>query len=148
MGMLARLASDPDRLAPIWVGTPPAGLGMEKTVVWSISPAKPGVERRTPAKLTPRKSALGAMLARIAPVPSVLERLAAKFGPPPGLGAEKIVWWSNWAPLRFALLKLTPARFTPLKSTLTKGMLDRFAPVPRGWLQSFGRNRDHGRRTR
>ena len=36
MGMLARLASDPDRLAPIF--PPPAGLGMEKTVVWSISP--------------------------------------------------------------------------------------------------------------
>ena len=91
--LLARLASDPDRLAPIF--PPPAGLGMEKTVVWSISPLKPGVDRRTPAKLTPRKSALGAIPERIAPLLFVLDRLAAKFGPPAGLGAEKTVWWSN-----------------------------------------------------
>ena len=89
-GVLIRLASEPYRLAPIL--PPPAGLGMEKTVVSSISPVKPGVERRTPAKLTPRKSALGAIPERIAPVLVVLERLAAKFGPPPGFEAEKTVW--------------------------------------------------------
>ena len=46
-------------------------------------------------KLTPRKSELCAMPESTVPVPFVLDRLAAKFGPPAGLGAEKTVWWSN-----------------------------------------------------
>ena len=48
-------------------------------------------------KLTPRKSVLCAMPDSTVPVPLVFDRLAAKFGPPPGLGAEKMVWWSNTA---------------------------------------------------
>ena len=74
--------------------------------------------------MTPRKSALGAIPERIAPVPLELDRLAANVT---SGDMENMVWWSNRALLRFALLRFTPARFTPRKSTLTKGMLARLA---------------------